>query len=69
MKQQTLWKRALNSARTRSREAWSVFKYEFIELNWYRWYALKSYVLSALWIVPFVAVLIELVCRKPSATG
>lgn len=67
MKQQTLWTRALTSAQTRSHEAWSTFKYEFIELNWYRWYALKSYVMSALWIVPFVAVLIEQVLVRLSA--
>ena len=67
MKQQTLWTRALISARTRASGAWSVFRYEFIELNWYRWYALKSYVLSALWIVPFVAVVIELVLVRLAA--
>ncbi|MBL8415061.1 MAG: DUF2254 domain-containing protein [Propionivibrio sp.] len=67
MKQQTLWTRALTSTRTRSSEAWSIFKYEFIELNWHRWYALKSYVMSALWIVPFVAVVIEMVLVRLSA--
>ena len=66
MKQQTLWTRALTSARTQSIRAWTFFKYEFIELNWYRWYALKSYVLSALWIVPFVAVLVEMVLVRLS---
>ena len=67
MKQQTLWTRALTRIRKGSSEAWSIFKYEFIELNWYRWYALKSYVMSALWIVPFVAVVIELVLVRLSA--
>jgi len=67
MKQQTLWTRALTSAQAQSSRAWSIFKYEFVELNWYRWYALKSYVMSALWIVPFVAVLIEMVLVRLSA--
>lgn len=59
MKQQTLWTEALTRIRKGSSTAWSIFKYEFIELNWYRWYAVKSYVMSALWIVPLVAVVIE----------
>ena len=67
MKQETLWTRALTSAQARSSRAWSIFKYEFIELNWCRWYALKSYVLSALWIVPFVAVLVEQVLVRLAA--
>ena len=66
MKQQTPWARALTSARIRSSRAWTFCKYEFVELNWYRWYALKSYVMSALWIVPFVAVVIEMVLVRLS---
>lgn len=28
-------------------------------MTWNQWYALKSYVRSSLWIVPFVALLLE----------
>ena len=28
-------------------------------MNWNKWYALRSYVRSSLWIVPFIALLLE----------
>jgi uncharacterized membrane protein len=30
-----------------------------IQMNWHRWFSLKSYVLSALWVVPFIAMFAE----------
>lgn len=31
----------------------------YAEMHWNRWYALVSYAKSALWIVPFLALLVE----------
>lgn len=28
-------------------------------MNWHRWYRLTSYIRSSLWVVPFIAILVE----------
>jgi uncharacterized membrane protein len=38
----------------------------FLSMPWNRWYSLKSYVAASLWIVPVVALLIQVVVKRAS---